>query len=131
MYLILDTGCQRTVAGVDWLKQARQELLERFLLRCDILTESRNFQFGAGGPEMSFKCIAMPVGVAGRSLQLRCSGVSSQVPSLGSRALLSCLGAVIGLQDDMVVFTALQTHLRDGQRTKEGRKSESERPVST
>ena len=69
---------------------------------------------------MSFKCAAMPVGVAGCSLQLRCSGVTSLAPPLGSRGLLSCLGAVIGLRDNVVVFTALQTHLKDGQRTKEG-----------
>ena len=37
MHLILDTGCQRTVAGIDWLTQARRELLKRFSLKCDIL----------------------------------------------------------------------------------------------
>ena len=54
MHLILNTGCQRTVAGIDWLKQARQDFLRRFLLKCDIPTESRKFQFGPRGPEMSF-----------------------------------------------------------------------------
>ena len=53
MYLILDTGCQRTVAGIDWLRQARQELLNRFSLKRDTPSESPKFQFGAGGPEMS------------------------------------------------------------------------------
>ena len=130
MHLLLDTGCQRTVAGIDWLTQARQELLKRFSLTCDILTESRKFQFGTGGPEMSFKCTAMPVGVAGCNLQLRCSGVTSLVPPLGSRGLLSCLGAVIGLRDN-VVFSTLQTHLTDGQRTKGAQKTASVRPVST
>ena len=69
---------------------------------------------------MSFKCTAMAGGVAGCNFQLRCSGVLSQVPPLGSRGLLSCLGAVIGLQDNVVVFTALQTHLKDCNRTKKG-----------
>ena len=82
MHLILDTGCQRTVAGIDWLTQARRELLKRFSLKCDILSEGRKFQFWAGGPEMSFKCTAMPVGIAGCNLQLRCSGVTSSVPPL-------------------------------------------------
>ena len=88
-------------------------------LKCDILTEERKFQFGAGGPEMSFRCTAIPAGVAGCNLQLRVSGVTSQVLALGSRALLSSLGAVIGLRENTVVFTAPQSHLADGRRTKE------------
>ena len=36
MHLIFDTGCQRTVAGSVWLKQAREELLRCFSLKCDL-----------------------------------------------------------------------------------------------
>ena len=62
----------------------------------------------------------MPVGGAGCNLQLRVYVVTSQVPFLESRALLPSLGAVTGLRDNTVVFTALQTHLKDCHRTKEG-----------
>ena len=71
MHPMLDTGCQRTIAGSGWLKQARQEFLKRFSLKCNILTESRKFQFGPGGLEMSFRCTTMPIGVAGSNLQQR------------------------------------------------------------
>jgi hypothetical protein len=50
MYLILDTGCQRTVAGTDWLKQARQELLKRFSLNVTFSPRVASFSSGPEAP---------------------------------------------------------------------------------
>ena len=77
----------------------------------ETFSEEHRFQFGPGDPEMSFECRAIPVGVAGVPMQLRIQRGSPPVPTLGSRALLSHPGALIGLRGQMVVFAALSPHL--------------------
>ena len=68
LYVILGTGCQRSVVGRHWLRGAGIELEARFGLKVTPYPQTMMVKFGPHPAELfEFSC-SIPVGIAGVSL---------------------------------------------------------------
>lgn len=105
-YLVLDSGCQRTCCGQQWMHAHLQKLqlhgLTPFSFSADDV-----FQFGKGTPSKSTTRSYLPSSIAGEPLLLGTCVLSENIPCLGSNSLLTRLGAVLDLSNDWVTFTKL------------------------
>ena len=107
-YMIVDTGCQRTCCGKDWLDAHLRLLQEQHGLLPKMVSQHDEFQFGKGEPSISTDKAYLPSAISGVPLLLGTSVLEDRVPFLASNSLLTQLGAVMNLVNDTVYFERLQ-----------------------
>ena len=98
--MILDTGCQRQVAGKGW-HRAHQKHLGLPPLE---YPEKASFRFGPEPAKESKMRWAYPCGIAGHFCVLWISEVDASAPALCSRHTMSILGAVVDVARGEVFF---------------------------
>ena len=99
--MILDTGCQRQVAGKEW-HRVHQGHLDR-LLPLEY-PERASFRFGPEPAKESKRRWAYPCGISGHFCVLWISEVDVPAPALCSRHTMSALGAVVDVARGEVFF---------------------------
>ena len=105
-YMVIDTGCQRTCCGQDWLR-SHMHMLEKFGLIPKMVKQRDEFQFGKVEPSVSHDRAYLPSAICGVPLLLGTSVLQERVPFLASNSLLTQLGAVVNLVTDTVFFEHL------------------------
>ena len=105
-YMVLDTGCQRTCCGAQWVK-AHTLHLKEFGLHPKFLDFPDSFKFGKGTPSHAITKGYYPSAIGGQPLLLASSTLNEQIPFLASNSLLTGLGAVFSLVNDTIVFKRL------------------------
>ena len=113
LYMILDTACQRSVVGRQWLRGAGIELEARFGLQVTPYRQPLMLAFGPHPAELSEWSYSVPIGLAGISLAWRASGFKGRDPIMGADAMLQ-LGVMMSFPDEVVVFHSLHGYLEDG-----------------
>ena len=73
LYVILNTGCQRSVVGRKWVRGAGVELQSRFGLQITPYRQPVTVKFGPHPAERSEFSYSIPVGIAGVALTFRAS----------------------------------------------------------
>lgn len=104
-YMVIDTACQRTCCGMDWLV-AHESLLQEHRLRTMKLPASEAFQFGSGSPIVAKDRVYLPSCVAKQFMLIGASIVDAQIPLLASNTLLETLKAVIDVGQSVIHFDA-------------------------
>ena len=105
-FLVLDSGCQRTCCGKQWMNAHLTKLKQFDLLPYSVKAEDV-FQFGKGSPSKSSTRTFLPSGVGGEPFLLGTCVLEENIPCLGSNSLLTQLGAVLDLSADLVTFRKL------------------------
>ena len=106
-FMVIDTGCQRTVAGTTFLDAHEATLRESHGL-CHVRSpEKQHYRFGKGSSVCSTESRWIPIGLMEIPLLLRSSSVNVNIPLLGSRSFLSQMGAVLDIPQATVFFGAL------------------------
>lgn len=105
-YMVLDTGCQRTCCGSQWV-EAHTLHLKEFGLHPKMLDFPDSFKFGKGTPLHATTKGYYPSAIGGQPLLLASSTLNEQIPFLASNSLLTGLGAVFNLVNDTIVFKRL------------------------
>ena len=103
--VIIDTGCQRQVAGKHW-HAAHHELLQMPRLA---FPEKCQFKFGPNRGTSSTTRYAYPSGMGGHFTVLFFSCVSDDAPALMSRNTLATLDGLVDICRGEVIYQALQT----------------------
>ena len=98
LYMILDTACQRSVVGRQWLRGAVIELEACFGLQVMPYRQPMMLSFGPHPAELSEWSYSIPVGLSGVSLVWRASGFKGTLPIMGADAMLQ-LGVMMCLPD--------------------------------
>lgn len=106
-YMIIDTGCQRTCCGKDWLNAHLHLLHQQHGLLPKMVKQHDEFQFGKGEPSISTGKAYLPSAISGVPLLLGTSVLDDNVPFLASNSLLTQLGAVMNLVNDTIYFERL------------------------
>ena len=99
--MILDTGCQRQVAGKEWHKVHQRHLDQLLPLE---YPERASFRFGPEPAKESKRRWAYPCGVSGHFCVLWISEVDVPAPALCSRHTMSTLGAVVDVARGEIFF---------------------------
>jgi hypothetical protein len=105
-YMIMDTACQRSCCGAEWIA-LQAKTLEPFRLKIYNEASHEQFQFGAGQPIVSTTKAWIPSAIEQRCLLFGVNVVETNIPFLGSLRLLKRLGAVIDLMQQVVFFSRL------------------------
>lgn len=93
-WMVLDTACQRTCCGKEWMHK-HTEKLAKFRLHPHTVATAEAFQFGRGQP-ITARCRAyFPSVMANVHMLLGASVVDTQIPLLASNTLLETLDTVI------------------------------------
>ncbi|CAK9000573.1 Retrovirus-related Pol polyprotein from transposon RE1 (Retro element 1) (AtRE1) [Includes: Protease RE1 [Durusdinium trenchii] len=103
--VIIDTGCQKQVAGKHW-HAAHHELLQMPRLA---FPEKCQFKFGPNRGTSSTTRYAYPSGMGGHFTVLFFSCVSDDAPALMSRNTLATLDGLVDICRGEVIYQALQT----------------------
>ena len=111
LYVILDTGCQRSVVGRQWLRGAGIELEAPFGLQVTPYRQPLMVKFGPHPAEFSEWSYSIPMGIAGVSLTWRASGFGGSLPIMSADAMHQ-LGDMLSFPHDEVVFHSLSAILK-------------------
>ena len=103
--VIVDTGCQRQVAGKMWHNAHHAQLdLPRLTF-----SERCQFRFGPSTSSTSFERFAYPVGLGNHFAVMFFSCVEADAPALMSRQTLTSLDAILDISAGQMHYRALQT----------------------
>ena len=105
-FIVLDTGCQRTCCGERWYR-AHSQFLSNFNLKPSEFEMHESFKFGKGTPSISTSKVYFPSSVQGIPLLLAASVLKEDIPFLASNSLITELGGVLDLDEDMIHFKRL------------------------
>lgn len=97
---VLDSGCGRTIVGVDTLRCFEQLWRQRGWPVPERIPEVHQFKFGNGALETSQHSVQMPVTLAGKRGVIRAAIIKGDAPLLLSRTALKSLGASLDFQKD-------------------------------
>ena len=101
--MVLDTACQRTVCGREWMTQHAQALQD-FRLQPHSVSCAEAFQFGRGQPITARSRVYFPSVIGDVYMLLGASVVDTPIPLLASNTLLETLDAVIDIGKQQVFF---------------------------
>ena len=101
--MIVDTGCQKLVAGTNWTNKQIESLHPLTVIETK---EKHLFRFGASVPTPSLGRVRLPCGIAGHVGELSVSRVSDDVPGLLSQAVISYLSMVIDVHQASIYIGA-------------------------
>ena len=104
--MVLDTACQRTCCGTQWLSQQVQ-LLSHHRLSVKHVGICEAFQFGRGQPLYAKDRVYMPVTLGGKLFLIGSSVVETSIPLLASSSFMELLDTVVDLGKQQVLFRAL------------------------
>ena len=101
--MVLDTACQRTVCGREWMTQ-HVKALQDFRLHPHSVSSAEAFQFGRGQPITARSRVYFPSVIGDVCMLLGASVVDTPIPLLASNTLLETLDAVIDIGKQQVFF---------------------------
>ena len=104
--MVLDTACQRTCCGTEWMSK-HVGMLSQFRLHPHSVPTSEAFQFGRGQPITARCRVYLPAVIGGVHMLLGASVVDTPIPLLASNTLLELLDTVIDLGHQRVLFRAI------------------------
>lgn len=105
--IIIDTACQRTVAGTEWLR-IREDTIKRetgFSVKRE--GQMQTFTFGEGVPTQSTECSVLPCSTNGHPFALRACAVPQPVPRLLSWPAVAKLGMILDTVSGTVRLTRI------------------------
>ena len=98
-FAVLDSACNVTVCGENWLDNYLQSLS-----RCDRRKFQQKDKFGGGRMLKSGGKYWLPVVIAGKEVTVRTEVVKSDIPLLLSREAMKKAGVKIDLEKDTVTI---------------------------
>lgn len=100
--LLLDTGCVRTVAGIEWFKHFLKTLSKKTISRIRKYPSAASFRFGGNDIRYSLGFYAIPCSISGKNIILQMDVITSKVPCLVSKTAIKKAGGVIDLPNDSI-----------------------------
>ena len=82
---VIDSGCSKTVAGENWLKDYLETLSSEEVSNIQYENSSAYFRFGDSPPVLSLRKVLLPVVMGGENVKLETEIVKSDIPLLLSR----------------------------------------------
>ena len=104
--MILDTACQRTCCGPQWLK-SHEQLLHSKNLQTHVTPNSELFQFGRGAPVKSTSRVYLPSIIGDVECLIGAAIVNTQVPLLASNNFLEHMRAVLDFSKGIVILKTI------------------------
>ena len=108
--MVIDTACQRTCAGLNWL-DGYKALLHQHQLRCKTVPSSEAFQFGSGAPTQAKDRVYMPVSFGDHLMVIGASAIATNIPLLASNVFLETTQAVIDIASSSIYFGVIDVLL--------------------
>ena len=107
-HMVLDTACEKTVAGLTWLHSLAMQL-QAICPRLQLMgsAEVEHFRFGAGERQTSRTRFRLPAGIHKQHIEIRTSCLDLVLPCLGSKELMQQLQVIIDTVNMVVYFLAL------------------------
>ena len=99
-YAVLDSGCGRSIVGVDTLAKFREIWDNAKIPQPSEKFETNVFRFGNGAQEVSNKVVDMPVNIAGKTGVVKAAIIQGDAPLLLSRPALKTLDAKMDFAKD-------------------------------
>lgn len=109
--VVLDSGCTRTVCGLQWLESFRDTLTADELSSISESPSHRIFKFGDGSRFKSQKYITFPCLLAGKHVRIRTDVVDASIPLLLSKESMKRAGMVIDMNSDTVTVLGKRVNL--------------------
>ncbi|CAJ1342740.1 unnamed protein product, partial [Effrenium voratum] len=104
--MILDTACQRTCCGPQWLK-SHEQLLHSKNLQTHVTPNSELFQFGRGAPVKSTSRVYLPSIIGDVECLIGAAIVNTQIPLLASNNFLEHMRAVLDFSKGIVILKTI------------------------
>ena len=101
-FWVLDSGCGRTIIGLETLSDFEKMLNNRNMPKPSRRTEYNSFRFGNGATEISTEVAMLPCFLAGRRGVISAAVVQGKAPLLISRGALQTLKACLDFQNNQV-----------------------------
>ena len=102
-HIVLDSGCSRTVCGVEWFDTYIDTLNDRERRGIEYENTNSVFRFGDGQLLNSIKCVILPCEFAGKFVTIRTEIVNSNIPLLLSKQSMKKAGMKLNLVNDTAV----------------------------
>ncbi|CAE7202177.1 TY5A [Symbiodinium sp. CCMP2592] len=99
-YAVLDSGCGRSVIGLETLNQFRRLWQEAGMKAAVEVAEQNSFRFGNGHLEVSNRVVEMPLRLAGKAGVVRAAVIRGKAPLPLSRPALKKLKACLDFAND-------------------------------
>jgi hypothetical protein len=97
---VLDTGCSRTVAGEDWVREYEDTLTDEEKELIESSPSQTSFVFGDGVEVNSSRSVKLPVTIGSHFLKIDVDVVSNNIPLLFSRPSMERGGVIINTKDN-------------------------------
>ena len=108
--MVIDTACQRTCAGLQWL-DGYTSLLQQHRLCCKRITAPEAFQFGRGDPIEARHRVYLPACFDDHLLLIGASAVDTGIPLLASNTFLETMQSIIDVANSCIHFGAIDVTL--------------------
>ncbi|XP_063688395.1 uncharacterized protein LOC134821623 [Bolinopsis microptera] len=99
---VLDSGCNKTVCGKEWLKVYLQSLSPEDLIKVCYEEKHVSFKFGDNAPSKSRTCCTFPAVVCDKQVNIVAQVVDDQIPLLISKQSMKDARMVLDFGDDTV-----------------------------
>ncbi|XP_045105480.1 uncharacterized protein LOC123500989 [Portunus trituberculatus] len=103
-YAILDTACNTTVCGIDWLESYTQTLSEEEKSKIEEQESGTVFRFGDGVEYKSMKKVKFPVNIIGNRASVTSDVVDCSIPLLFSKKAMKRAQMKIDLENDTAII---------------------------
>ena len=101
---VIDSGCTKTVAGENWLRDYLDTLSDSEAARIEYCDSKALFRFGDSEPVSSQKKALIPMKMGGKNIMLATEIVSSDVPLLLSKDTMKAAKAVQNFEKDSITL---------------------------
>ena len=102
-HILLDSGCSKTVCGIQWYESFLETLSEREVSMIKHEESSAVFKFGDGKFFKSRSCVSFPCMLNGEYVTISTDIVDCDIPLLFSRSSMKRAGMNINLVDDTAI----------------------------
>lgn len=99
---VLDSGCNVTVCGQDWLTTYLDSLDDKDLVKVKYDENDVSFRFGDNHPTKSTKRCSFPAVVCKKNVTITAQIVSDQIPLLISKQTMKCAKMILDFNEDTV-----------------------------
>ena len=99
---VLDSGCNKTVCGKEWLKVYLQSLSPEDFIKVCYEEKHVSFKFGDNAPSKSRTCCTFPAVVCDKKVNIVAQIVDDQIPLLISKQSMKDARMVLDFGDDTV-----------------------------
>ena len=101
---VLDTGCSRSVAGFDWVRNYTSLISPSFADKLNVSPSSKVYQFGGGEKRNSQGTLTLPVVIGDKLIKITIEVVDAEIPLLIGSNSMELGKAVINFQDYTATF---------------------------